>query len=86
MFLVHLGIIMGYVVSKEGKLSDPKKFLAIAHMPMSKTLKDIQVFNRMAQYYMCFIKKFAFIIASITKLLWKTKAFEWTAKCQQAWE
>jgi hypothetical protein len=25
-------------------------------------------------------------MAPITKLLWKIKAFEWTAKCQQAWE
>jgi hypothetical protein len=25
-------------------------------------------------------------MAPITKLLWKTKAFEWTVECQQAWE
>jgi hypothetical protein len=40
----------------------------------------------MAQYYKCFIKDFAFIMAPITKLLWKIKAFEWMAQCQQAWE
>jgi hypothetical protein len=43
MFLVHLGIILGYVVSKEGKLLDPKKNLDIIHMLTSKTPKDIQV-------------------------------------------
>jgi hypothetical protein len=84
MFLVHLSIILGYVVSKESKLSDPKKILAIVHMPTSKTPKDIHVFKCMAQYYRCFIKDFAFIMAPIIKLLWKTKAFEWMAKCQQA--
>jgi len=48
---VHLGIIFGYhVVSKEGKLPDPKKILAIVHMPTPKTPKDIHVFNGMAQY------------------------------------
>ncbi len=41
MFLVHLGIILGYVVSKESKLLNLKKFLAIIHMPTSKTPKDI---------------------------------------------
>ncbi len=79
-------IILGYVASKEGKLLDPKKFSAIVHMPTLKTPKDIQVFNCMAQYYKCFIKDFAFIMAPITKLLWQTKAFEWMIECQQAWE
>jgi hypothetical protein len=40
----------------------------------------------MAQYYKCFIKDFAFIMAPITKLLCKIEAFKWTIKCQQAWE
>jgi hypothetical protein len=40
----------------------------------------------MAQYYQCFIKDFAFIMAPITKLLQKTKAFKSTIECQQAWE
>jgi primosomal protein N' len=70
MFLVHLGIILGYAASKEGKLSNPKKISAIVHMPTLKTPKDIHVFNFMAQYYKCFIKHFAFIMAPNTKLLW----------------
>jgi hypothetical protein len=41
MFLVHLGVILGYVVFKEGKLPYLKKILAIVHMPTLKTLKDI---------------------------------------------
>jgi hypothetical protein len=86
MFLMDSSIILGYVVSKEGKLTDPKKILVIIHMPTLKTPKDIQVFNGMAHYYQCFIKDFAFIMAPITKLLQKTKAFEWTTECQQAWE
>jgi len=40
MFLMHLNIIMGYVVSKESKLLDSKKILAIIHMLMPKTPKD----------------------------------------------
>jgi hypothetical protein len=71
---------------KESKLPNLKKILAIVHMPTPKTLKDIQVFNGMTQYYRCFIKDFSFIMVPITKLLWKIKAFEWMTKCQQAWE
>ncbi len=40
----------------------------------------------MAQFYRCFFKNFAFIMAFITKLLHKTKVFTWTAKCQEMWE
>jgi len=65
------------VVSKEGKLLDPKKILAIVHMPTPKTPKAIQIFNGMAQYYKYFIKDFAFIMAPITKLLWKIEDFKW---------
>jgi hypothetical protein len=63
------------VVSKAGKLSGPKKFLVIIDMPTLKTPKDIQVFNGMAQYYMYFIKDFAFIMAPITKLFVEDKSF-----------
>jgi primosomal protein N' len=77
---------LGNVVSKEGKLLNLKKILTSVHMPTLKTPKDIQVFNDMAQYYKCFIKDFAFTTVPITKLLRETKAFEWTTKCQQAWE
>ncbi len=39
MFLVYLGVILGYVVSKVGKLPNPKKILVIENMPMPKRLK-----------------------------------------------
>ncbi len=51
MLLEHSSIILGYVVSKEGKLLDLKKISAIVHMPTPKTPKNIMVFNGMAQYY-----------------------------------
>jgi hypothetical protein len=50
-------------------------------MPTPKMPKDIQAFNGMAQFYWCFIKNFAFIMAPIMKLLGKTKVFEGTIKC-----
>jgi hypothetical protein len=31
--------------------------------------QEIQFFNGMAQFYMCFIKNFAWIVSPITKLL-----------------
>jgi hypothetical protein len=72
MFLVHLGVTLGYVVSKESKLPNLDKNSNVVHMLTLKTPKDILVFNGMAQYYQCFIKDFVFIMTPITKLLQKT--------------
>jgi len=51
MFLIYLGVILGYVVSKEGNLHELKNILAIVNMHAPKTPKDIQVFNGMDQFY-----------------------------------
>jgi hypothetical protein len=55
-------------------------------MPVPTNLQQIQVFNGMAQFYKCFIKNFAFIMAPITKLMWKIETFIWTIECQEAWD
>jgi hypothetical protein len=40
----------------------------------------------MVQLYMHFIIFFASIMVLITKLLKKTKVFEWTIECQTIWK
>jgi len=55
-------------------------------MPPPKNPQQIQVFNGMAQFYRCFIKKIVIIMAPITKLTRKTYIFLWTTECQKAWE
>jgi len=44
-------------------------------MPPPKNPQQIQVFNGMAQFYKCFIKKFVVIMAPIIKLTRKIEAF-----------
>jgi hypothetical protein len=78
--------ILGFIVSKEGNTLGPKKIKVLVKMLMPKTPQEIQVFSGMAQFYKCFIKKIAYIMALITKLLRKPKVFEWTTKCQTTWE
>jgi len=73
MFHVHWRVILGYAYPR--LTIGFKKNSTIVHMFTLKTLKDIQVFNGMAQYYRCFIKDFAFNMSPITKLLQKAKAF-----------
>jgi len=59
-FMLCSRTILGFIVSKEGKTCDLKKIEALVNMSMSKTPQDIQVFNGMAQFYRCFIKKNCF--------------------------
>jgi hypothetical protein len=58
-------VILGYIVSKEGKLLHPKKIFTIVNMPPPKSPKNIQVSNNMAQSYDSLIGDFTFIMALI---------------------
>jgi hypothetical protein len=61
--MVFLWMILGFIISKEGKLLDPKKIQTIANMPPLKNPQEIQVLNGMAQFYKCFIKNFVATMA-----------------------
>jgi hypothetical protein len=50
-FMVFSGMILGFIVSKEGILLDLKKIEATINMPPPKNPQQIQVFNGMAQFY-----------------------------------
>jgi hypothetical protein len=79
-FMVFSRIILGFILSKESKVMDPKKVEALINMPIPINLHEIQVFNRMAQFYRCFIKKIVLIMSPITKLVKKFEVFEWIEK------
>ncbi len=74
-FMVFSGMILGFIVSKKRKLLDPKKIQAILNMPPPKNPQKIQVFNGMAQFYKCFIKKIVIIMAPSTELTKKQRLF-----------
>jgi hypothetical protein len=80
-FLVFSGMILDFIISKEGKLQDPEKIQTIVNMPPPKNPQHIQIFNWMALFYRCFIKKFVAIMVLIIKLTKKTKTFLWTEEC-----
>jgi hypothetical protein len=47
-FMVYFGIILRFIVSKEGKTPNLEKIEALVKMPILKTPQEIQVFNGMA--------------------------------------
>jgi hypothetical protein len=44
-FMVFLGMILGFIISKQRKLPSPKKIEAIINMPPPKNPQHIKVFN-----------------------------------------
>ncbi len=65
---------------------DPTKVETLVNMLVPISPQEIQVFNGMAQFYKCYIKKIASIMSLITKLFKKNKVFEWIEECRNAWE
>jgi hypothetical protein len=47
-FMVFLATILGFIISKEGKVMDLKKVEAFVNMPILTTHQEIQVSNGMA--------------------------------------
>jgi hypothetical protein len=82
-FMVFLGLNLGLIISKEGKIPNPKK--GSSNNEYASTYKPIvdSIFDGMAQFCRCFIKNFAIIMARITKLMRKIKPFIQTIECQK---
>ena len=85
-FYVPSGVILGYIVCQAGKFPDPKKIEALVNMPSPKNIKAIQTFNGLAQFNRCFIKTHVGIMEPITRLTRKGEAFDWTTKCENAYQ
>jgi hypothetical protein len=85
--MVFSGTILGFIVSKEGKIMDPKKVEALVDMLVPITPKEIQVSNGWHSFTGALLKTLPLNIMSIiTKLFKKFEVFEWIIKCQNAWE
>jgi hypothetical protein len=66
---VHYGVFKKHLricSLQRGKTPNPKKMEALVKMRILETPQEIQIFNGMAQFYICFIKKFASVMIPIT--------------------
>jgi hypothetical protein len=73
--MVFSGLILRFIISKEGKIPNLKKVHAIVNMLIPTNPQQIQIFNGMTQFYKCFINNFAFTMGPMTKLMKKIKPF-----------
>jgi hypothetical protein len=75
-----------HVISAGGVSVDPGKVKDVLNWMPPTTALEIWSFLVLAGYYRRFIKDFSKISKTMTKLLKKNKAFEWTAECQASFQ
>ena len=79
-------VFLGHVVSPEGISADPSKVESIKSWPVPKNTTEVRSFIGLCSYYRKFVKGFAEIAGPLHKLTEKNARFEWSEKCQAAFE
>ena len=77
---------LGYVLSDKGISPSPGKVSAIKNAPVPKNLTELQAFIGLVTYYSRFIYKFSDIMHPLYELTKKHVKFEWSKKCQIAYD
>ena len=77
---------LGHIISPTGILPNPAKVQLIKQYPRPRNVKDVRRFLGMTQYYRRFQKNYANIARPLQNLTKNNVVFEWTDKCQQAFE
>ena len=76
---------LGYVVSREGVETDPKKLEAVRDFPTPNTVAKLRSFLGLTSYYRRFIKGYA-TVAKPLHALTGNVPFTWSKQCQEAFD
>jgi len=76
---------LGHIISNEGVKVEPKTIKSIKEWEIPTTLRHLQGFLRLIEYYCKFVKNYGKIATPLTKLL-KKDAFFWTLEENKAFE
>lgn len=77
---------LGHIISQGKVAPDPQKIQAIKEWPTPTTVKEVQAFLRLANYYRRFVFNFSHIANSLTNLTKKDQTWQWTSEAQSAFE
>ena len=77
---------LGHVISANGVSVCPDKVKAIAELETPVNVKNVRAFLGMCSYYRKYIRDMGTIAKPLTELTKKNQKFEWTEKCQEAFE
>jgi hypothetical protein len=77
---------LGYVITPEEIHMNPDKVKAIEEWPTPTTLKELQAFLGLANYYRKFIKDFSLKAIPLTNMTKKDQPYEWKEEQQEAFK
>jgi hypothetical protein len=77
---------LGHVLSAKGIAVDPSKVKDILEWNSPTTVHQVRSFLGLAGYYRRFILNFSKIVKPITGLLKNDTKFDWSSKCNEAFE
>lgn len=85
-FLTRTVAYLGFIITTEGLSVDPKKTECIRKYPEPKTVKQIQTFMGMCNYYRRYIEDYAGLARPLYNLCRKDEVYVWTEECQNAFD
>ena len=77
---------LGVIIGKDGVRMEKKKVQGVIEWPVLKSVKEVQNFLGLANYYRQFVKDFAIIAKPLHETTRKGKKWEWGEKQQRAFE
>jgi len=77
---------LGVVIGPEGIKMEKEKVKGVLEWPTPKSVKDVQKFLGLANYYCRFIEGFATVARPLHDLVKKDKKWEWTEKEERAFK
>jgi len=77
---------LGVVIGPEGIKMEKEKVKGVLEWPMPKSVKDIQKFLGLANYYCRFIEGFATVVRPLHDLVKKDKKWDWMEKEERAFK
>lgn len=77
---------LGHIISKEGIKANPKKVEVIHDYPRPKTVKHIQRFLGMCNYFRRYVRNYAKLAKPLTMLLRKEQPFMWSEAQQKSFD
>ena len=77
---------LGHIVDSEGIRPDPKKVEAVQSWPVPKNVSDVRSFLGLCNYFRKFMDHYSEVAIPLTNLTRKNVPFDWTGRCQDAFE
>ena len=78
--------MLDLIIGSDGIKMDLKKADAIMAWPVSTKVKEVESFLGLANFYRCFVDNFSKVTKPLHELTHKDKEWNWTDKCQLAFE